>query len=401
MNATRKRLIIWGTLGALVLVGLLSAFRPRAMLVDLEPVAVGPMMLTTGDEGETRVVDVFVVSAPVTGRLRRIETEPGDAVVAGETIVADVEPAQSNLLDPRTEAEARAQLHAAESAASLAEAELDKAAAELRFAESELTRSRELQAKGTISERDLEAAERVFDTNTAAMGVAQANMQVRRFELERVRALLMSPDEMARQRESCECIRITSPVDGRVLRVLRESEGFVRAGEGLVEIGNPGRLEIVVDLLSTEAVKIGPGDAAHIENWGGGTPLKARVRRVEPFGFTKISALGIEEQRVNVVLDIVSPREEWEALGHGYQVDVHVVLWEDDAALKVPVTSLFRNGADWAIFVEEEGIARRRVVEVGYTTSSDAQILSGLAEGERIVVYPGEGIDDGVRIAAR
>lgn len=388
-------------MGALVLVGLLSAFRPRAMLVDLEPVAVGPMMLTTGDEGETRVVDVFVVSAPVTGRLRRIETEPGDAVVAGETIVADVEPAQSNLLDPRTEAEARAQLHAAESAASLAEAELDKAAAELRFAESELTRSRELQAKGTISERDLEAAERVFDTNTAAMGVAQANMQVRRFELERVRALLMSPDEMARQRESCECIRITSPVDGRVLRVLRESEGFVRAGEGLVEIGNPGRLEIVVDLLSTEAVKIGPGDAAHIENWGGGTPLKARVRRVEPFGFTKISALGIEEQRVNVVLDIVSPREEWEALGHGYQVDVHVVLWEDDAALKVPVTSLFRNGADWAIFVEEEGIARRRIVEVGYTTSSDAQILSGLAEGERIVVYPGEGIDDGVRIAAR
>ena len=401
MNAMHKRILIWGSISVLVLVGLLGAFWPRALLVDLERVMVGPMMLTVGDEGETRIVDVFVVSAPVTGRLRRIEAEPGDAVVAGATIVAEIEPTESQLLDPRTEAEAEAQLSAAESAASLAEAELDKAEAELRFAESELRRSRELEAKGTISERDLEAAERAFDTGRAAMGVAQANMQVRQYELERVRAQLMSPAEMAQRRELCECININSPVDGRVLQVLRESEGFVQAGEGLIEIGNPERLEIVVDLLSIDAVKIRPGNSALIENWGGDSSLRARVRRVEPFGFTKISALGIEEQRVNVVLDIVSPRDEWETLGHGYQVDVRVVLWEDDTALKAPLTALFRNGDDWAIFVEEKGKARRRIVEVGYTTSSDAEIKTGLTEGEQIVVYPGEGIDEGVRIAAR
>lgn len=401
MSATRKRILIWGSIAVLVIVGLLSAFWPRPLLVDLKPVEVGPMMLTVGDEGETRVIDVFVISAPVTGRVRRIESEPGDAVYADETIVAELEPSESPLLDPRTEAEAEAQMSAAESAATLAKAEFDKAAAELEFAESELRRSRELVAKGTISERELESAERTFETTKAALGVAQANMQVRQYELEQARAHLMSPADMQQRRESCECISVRSPVDGRVLRVLRESEGFVRAGEGLVEIGNPDRLEIVVDLLSVDAVKIRAGNAALIENWGGEGVLQAIVQRVEPFGFTKVSALGIEEQRVNVVLDISSPTDEWEALGHGYQVDVRVVLWEDLEALKAPVTALFRNGDSWAIFVAEEGIARRREVEVGHTTSTDAEILSGLVEGEQIVVYPGEGVDEGVRIAAR
>jgi len=401
MNALTKRLIIWGSVSLFVLFGFLVTFWPRGVPVDLEPVVRGPMMLTVGDEGETRVVDVFVVSAPVNGRLRRIEAEPGDVVDAGGTIVAEIEPTESQLLDPRTAAEAEAQLSAAESAASLARAEVERTEAELKFAESELRRSRELQAKGTISARDLESAERAYDTSRAELGVAQANMQVRQYELERVRAQLMSPAEMAERRQICDCIDIHSPVDRRVLRVMRESEGFVQAGEGLVEIGNPDRLEVVVDLLSTDAVRVRPGNAALIENWGGDDALKARVRRVEPFGFTKVSALGIEEQRVNVVLDIVSPHTEWEALGHGYQVDVRVVLWEDADALKVPLTALFREGADWAIFVDEGGKARRRIVEVGNTTSNSAEILSGLTEGERIVVYPGEGVDDGVRISSR
>ncbi len=401
MNATRKRLLIWGSATALVAFALMGAFWPRATVVDLEAIEAGPMMLTVGDEGETRVVDVFLVSAPVDGRLRRIEAEAGDWVVAGETLIAEVEPTESQLLDPRTEAEARAQLSAAESAASLAEAELQKAEAELRFAESELARSRELASKGTISERDLEASEREFDTGRAALGVARANMQVRRYELARAQAQLMSPSEMAEQRQSCECLELNSPVDGRVLRVLRESEGFVRAGENLVEIGNPERLEIVVDLLSIDAVKIKPGYAAIVENWGGENELRAQVRRVEPLGFTKISALGIEEQRVNVILDIVSPAEEWAALGHGYQVDVRVVLWEGDSVLKAPLTALFRQGADWAVFVDQDGKARLRIVEVGNMTSSSAEVLSGLEAGERIVVYPGEGIADGVKIASR
>lgn len=401
MIANHKRLTFWAAIAVLVVIGLLIAFWPRALAVDLATVTSGPMVLTVGDEGETRVVDVFVVSAPITGRLRRIEAEPGDPVVASETIVAGIEPTESDLLDPRSEAEAEAQLSAAISAESLARAELEKVVAELQFAESELKRARELAKNGTISERDLEAADRAFKTSRAAIGVAQANMQVRKYELERAQALLMSPVEMESRRALCACVYITSPVDGQVLRVLRESAGFVRAGDALVEIGNPNRLEIIVDLLSIDAVKVRPGQSAFIENWGGDIPLRARVRLVEPFGFTKVSALGIEEQRVFVVLDLDTPRDEWERLGHGYQVDVRVVLWEDSNALKVPLTALFRDGDDWALFVQENGRAVRRIIEVGHRTANEAQIISGLADGEVIIVYPGEGVDNGVRITAR
>lgn len=401
MHAQYKRTLLWTLIAALVATGLAAAFWPRSLSVDITPVAAGHMLLTVDDEGETQVVDVFVVSAPTAGRLRRIEAEPGDTVIAGETVVAELEPSESQLLDPRTEAEARAQLNAAESAAALAQAELEKAEAELTFAQSEMDRSRELALKGTISARDLEAAERAFETNKAGLSVAQANMQVRRYELQQLRSRLMSPAEMAQQRQMCPCLMLHSPVDGQVLRVLRESEGFVQAGEGLVEIGDPQRLEVRVDLLSTDAVKVNPGDAAIIENWGGEQSLVARVRRVEPFGFTKTSALGIEEQRVNVVLDLVSPREVWQALGHGYQVGVRIVLWESDNVLNVPLTALFRDAADWALFVVEDGRAKKRRVEVGVRNESAAQILAGVTAGEQIVIYPGIGLEDGVRISAR
>ena len=401
MTANTKRTALWGVVGGVVGLGLISAFWPRALPVDIVAVAAGPMTLTVGDEGETRIVDVFTVSAPITGKLRRIEAEPGDNVVAGETIVAEIEPTDAGLLDPRTEAEAKAQLSAAESAESLAKAELDRAEAEYQFAESELERARDLVSRGTISARELEAAERAFKTTQAAIGVAQATLQVRRYELEQARAQLMTPAEMASSREACACVTITSPVDGQVLRVQRESEGFVAAGASLIDIGNAERLEVVVDLLSTDAVKVQAGNRALIENWGGERPLAARVRLVEPFGFTKISALGIEEQRVNVVLDIVSPRAQWAGLGHGYQVDVRVVIWETDDTLKVPVTALFRNGDDWALFVDERGRAMRRVVDVGHSTVTETQIVAGLDAGDRIVVYPGEGIEEGVRITGR
>jgi len=401
MTPVTKRLILWSSIGGLVLLSLIYAFWPRALAVDLDKAVIAPLMITVGDEGETRVVDVYVVSAPITGHLRRIDSTAGDRVVAGQTAIAEIEPATPELLDSRTDAEAQALLSAAASAEVLARSALGKAAAELRFAESELDRSRELAAKGTLSERDLEASERSFDTASAALGIAQANMEVRRYELEQARLRLMPPTEAAQRRSRCACVRISSPVDGKVLRVMRKSEGFVRAGEGLIEIGNPQRLEVVVDLLSSDAVKVSPGDAALIENWGGATALQAKVRRVEPFGFTKVSALGIEEQRVNVILDILSPREEWPSLGHGYQIDVRIILWQNSEVLQVPMTALFREGDDWAIFVNQDGRARRRIIELGHSTSEQAQILAGLTEGDEIVVYPGEGIDDDVRIIAR
>lgn len=401
MIAQYKRLTLWSVIFLIVIAGLFAAFWPRPVFVDLTRVELGPMMLTVGDEGVTRVIDVYEVSAPITGRLRRIEAEPGDEVLAGQSLIAEIEPTEPQLLDPRTEAEARALLSAAESAAAQAEAEVARARAELKFAESEHERYRELAARGTVSTRDLEAAARALESSMAALGVVQANQQVREFELERARALLMPPDAVQALRARCACVKIHSPVDGRVLRILRESEGFVQAGEGLVAVGNPERLEIVVDLLSIDAVKISPGDSALIENWGGGNPLRARVRRVEPFGFTKVSALGIEEQRVNVVLDLVSPREDWQALGHGYQVDVRVVLWESPEVLKVPLTALFRDEEQWMIFVNEKGRARQKPVEIGHSNAMDAQVLAGLGAGEWIVLYPGEQVLDGARIAAR
>ena len=401
MAANNKRMLLWAVIAAIVLLGLLGSLRPQSLTVDLLTVSRGDMLLTVSDEGQTRVEDVFVVSSPINGVLRRIEAEPGDAVAANETLIAEVEASDADPLDPRSQAEAQAELNAAESAESLARSELERVEAELQFASSELDRTRELVAKGTVSERDLEASERAYKTSQAAVGVAQAALQVRSYELGRARARLMSPGEMASRKPGCECLQIRAPVDGQVLRVLRESEGFVRAGEGIIEIGNPERLEIVVDLLSTDAVKVQAGQRALIENWGGNGVLSARVRLVEPFGYTKISALGIEEQRVNVVLDISSPESEWAQLGHGYQVDVRVVLWEGTDVLKAPLTALFRDGEEWALFVNDDGRAQKRRVELGYRNADEGQILSGLSAGESIVVYPGEGIEDGTRLAAR
>ena len=401
MTSLQKRILLWSAVGALVLAGLMVSLRPRLLAVDLTRVESGPLEWTVRDEGETRVVDVFVLSAPITGRLRRIEVEPGDPVQRGATVIAEIEPTDPDLLDPRSEAEARAQLSAADSAATLARAELEQSQAELQFARSELERSRGLARDGTLSRRDLEEAETALKARIAALAAAQANVEVREYELERVRALLLSPEALQQNRVHCGCVVLSSPVDGRVLRVLRESEGVVRAGTDLVEIGDPVQLEVVVDLLSMDAVRVEPGQVAYIRNWGGDGILDARVKRVEPFGFKKVSALGIEEQRVNVVLDLLSPAETWRRLGHGYQVDVDIVLWSADDVLKAPVTALFRQGDAWALFVREGGVAVARTVEVGHRTPSEAEILAGVVAGEEIVVYPSEGIAPGVAIVGR
>ena len=401
MSATKKRVLLWSAVGIVVLAALLMALRPRALAVDLARVESGTLELTVRDEGETRVVDVFVLSAPITGRLRRIEIEPGDPVKLGETVIAEIEPTDPELLNPRSEAEARAQLSAADSAAALARAELERVQAELEFARSEVERSRELARDGTLSVRDLEEAETAVKGHIAALAAAQAKVQVRDYELKRVRAQLLSPEELQQRRENCGCVVLSSPIDGRVLRVLRESEGVVRAGADLVEIGDPVQLEIVVDLLSMDAVRVEPGQTGYIRNWGGDAPLDARVHRVEPFGFTKVSALGIEEQRVNVVLELVSPASAWQRLGHGYQVDVAIVLWSADDVLKVPLTALFRKGKEWAVFVREDGRAVVRTVKVGHRTASEAEILDGVAAGDEIVIYPSEGIAPGVLIVGR
>jgi HlyD family secretion protein len=400
MNASQKRLALWSVLGLLVLTGLFFSFRPASVPVDLMHVSTGPLMVTLGDEGETRVRDVFVLSAPVAGQLRRIQLDAGDPVRSGETIVAEIEPADSGFLDPRSEQQARAAVRAAESAEQAAKAQVAEAEAEQEFAAAEVVRIRDLFADGTVSARDLDAAERANKAARAAFAAATANLQVRRFELERARAQLLLPTAR-QQNDDCECLKLVAPVTGQVLRVLRESAGVVAAAEPLLEIGDPKDLEIVADLLSTDAVRAAPGQRVLIEDWGGPQPLEGIVRRVEPFGFTKVSALGIEEQRVNVVIDITSPPESWARLGHGYQVEVRVVLWEDKEVLSVPLTTLFRDGERWAVFVAADGTAQLRHVELGQRNGVAAQIVAGLETGEQVVLHPSDRVVDGVRIAPR
>jgi HlyD family secretion protein len=252
-----------------------------------------------------------------------------------------------------------------------------------------------------ISPRELDDAELTYRTRRAALNTARAGHDMRLFQLERARAELLSPADTEARHGVCACIALRSPVTGRILRVLQESEGVVAAGTPLVEIGNPRDLEVIVDLASPDAVKVEPAQRVIIEGWGGHKSLEGRVRLVEPFGYTKVSALGIEEQRVNVVIDLVSPTDDWARLAHGYQVDVRIVLSAAERALTLPLTALFRDGDAWAVFVDSDGRAERRRIDIGRRNGVAAEIVGGLNEGERVVLYPSDRVVDGARIAAR
>jgi len=396
-----RRSLLWAFLSALLLSALVYAFLPRPIPVELLEVHGGPLVVTVDEEGTTRVRDIYVLSAPVAGRILRIEAEVGDAVTQNETEVARIEPADPTFLDPRGEAQAQAAVRAAESARQLAEAEVRRAETEATFARTELDRARSLVRAKTIAQREFDEARRAYDASMALLESARASLQVRSFELESARSQLLSPAETLQRPRGDRLIPIRSPLTGRILRVWNESERVVNIGEPLLEIGDPHDLEIVVDLLSADAVKVEPGQRAIIEAWGGGVPLEGEVRRVEPFGFTKVSALGIEEQRVNVVIDLLTPHEVWQRLGHGYQVDVRIVLWESPEALHLPLTAFFRDNEGWAVFVERDGYAEKRSVEIGQRNGIDAQVTAGLAAGERVVLHPSDRIVDGVRIRGR
>ncbi|MDH3645659.1 MAG: HlyD family efflux transporter periplasmic adaptor subunit [Gammaproteobacteria bacterium] len=401
MTATTKRIVLWTIIVAFLAIGIIYALLPRPVPVDLIEVVQGPMTVTVDEEGKTRIHDVFVLSAPVGGRVQRITAHVGDAVVAGETVLARIEPGDPSLLDPRSEAQAKAAVLAAESARTLAAAQVEQASAELDFAEAELRRANKLVVDGTISRRDYDEAERAHKTSRAALATARAELQVRLFELEQARAQLLSPTQTQEPTAECDCVPITAPVSGRVLTIVNRSERVVATGEALLEIGDPGNLEIVVDFLSADAVRINPGQRVIIDSFGGNEALAGRVRRVEPFGFTKISALGIEEQRVNVIIDLEGEPQQWSRLGHGYQVEARVVLWESNTALTVPLTALFRADRDWALFRELDGRAQLIVVELGQRNGIDAEIIAGLDEGDRVVPHPSDRVMDGVRISAR
>lgn len=376
----------------LVLVLLAVALWPERLPADVATAVRGPMQVTIDEEGETRVRERFVVSAPVAGRVLRVDLEAGDPVARG-AVLATFLPADPALLDARARAEARESVAVAESALGRARAEVRRAQAALVLARSEVVRHRELARQQIVAGSLLEAKEAELRVTEQALRAAEFAAAGAAHERTMAQARLAPPARAG------GAITIASPVAGVVLRRLRESEAVVAAGEPLLEVGDPRDLEIVSDLLSTDAVKVRPGSPVLVEQWGGEGTIRGRVRRVEPSGFMKLSALGVEEQRVNVVVDLQDPPGAWKALGDGYRVEVRIVLWESADVLKVPTASLFRRGEEWAVFAVEDGRARLRPVTIGRRNGLEAEVVSGLGAGATVVVHPSDRIEDGARVA--
>jgi HlyD family secretion protein len=385
-----RRLVL--VLAGLALVGLAAwALRPQPLPVETVVASAGPLTVTVDEDGETRVRDRYVVSAPVSGRVLRIGLEPGDAVRVG-AVVATMQPAQAALLDDRTRSELRERRAAVEATVRGARAEETRARAQAEQAERDLARVRRLLEAGAVSGERAESLDVAATTARQALAVARERVAGADAELRQVRASL-APSSAAGTR----AVDVHAPADGVVLRRLRESESVVPQGEPLLEIGNVTQLEVVADFLSTEAVRIAAGQAALVEGWGGADPLRGRVRRVEPGGFTKVSALGIEEQRVNVVVAL-DPLPVGVALGDRYRVDVRVVVWESPRVVTVPVGALVRDGEVWVVFAVRDGRALRTPVVIGHRNGVAAEVTSGLAAGTRVIAFPGDGVADGVRV---
>lgn len=387
--ATTKRLLRYSalSLGA-VWLGYL-ALRPNRVDVDLALATVGPLQETVGDEGRTRSRHRHLVTAPVAGRVERIAFEVGDSVAAG-TVVARLAPLA---LDPRTREQATAALAAARDLERMADAAVSQARAALQQARDDRGRAERLLPGGGIAEAEVERLVLIERGRQADLDAAEARHRAAGHDVVAARSALLAAAEPGGRGLAIVC-----PLGGRVLAVPDQSARAVAPGEPLLEIGDPADLEIVVDLLSSDAVRVTPGDRLLVSGWGGEDLLTGRVLRVEPAGFTKLSALGVEEQRVNVIglLDTVPVR-----LGDRFRVEVRVVLWADDAVLKIPSSALFRRGAEWAVFVVEGGRARERVVAVGRESGAESQILTGLIEGAEVIRHPTDRIADGVRVQRR
>jgi HlyD family secretion protein len=376
-----------------VLAFLVWAFLPRPVEVDLALVAPRTLEVAVEEEGEAKIREVFTVSATIAGKLQRIGLHAGDEVAEGQ-VVASIGPAAPVLLDSRSRAVAEATAAAAQAATDLARAQLAQAEATRDFAASEANRAVALFQKGAVSERAHDTAVREQKTAEAVVSSAVANLAVREKELESALAVLRL--DGVGTATSC-CIEMLAPVSGRVLRVLTESEQVVQPGTPILELGDPGKLEIVVDLLSHDAVRVAEGATATVTGWGG-APIAAVVERVEPSAVTRVSALGIDEQRVTVILRLTGAPEDWKALGHGFRVIARIALWREEGVLTIPVGALFRDGPDWATYVVRDGRAVLQRITLGERNEDHAQVLEGLADGDRVILHPSDRVVEGVAV---
>lgn len=398
MKNVRRLLLLLFAIG--VAVAIYVAMQPQPIKADFATVVRGDLQVTVNEDGKTRIKERYVISAPLAGRLLRIDIDPGDAVEAKTTQLATIEPTDPQLLNPRELASAEAREKAAEASLKQADPAVETARADLSFAESELARKRKLQEANTVSASALEESERAYRTASEAFRSATFAADIARFELEQAHAALMPARKQGDSAEDWR-FKIDSPIRGKVLRVFQESSAVVTPGAPLLEIGDPTDLELEIDVLSSDAVKIEPGQRVTIEHWGGESPLRGSVRLVEPSAFTKISALGVEEQRVNAIIDLLDPVEERKTLGDAFRVEVGIVVWEGTDLLLVPVSALFREGDSWMVFVVRGGVAEKQKLELGHRNVEVAEVLGGLEEGDTVIAHPGDDISDGVDVVTR
>lgn len=390
--------ILMGLVAVAVMGVMVYAFLPQPVLVELAPVSRGDLQVTVDEDGKTRVKERYTVRSPLSGRLRRIEWRAGDPLTQQESVLAVIDPADPQLLDARVRAQAEARVRAAEAQRHQASALFEKALANLQFAETDLGRIRQLHAKRAASDDDVEQADTRKRAATEDYRAARFAEEIAKFEIELAQAALLRTDPESDTQLDAWQVRIRSPVSGQVLRVIREDAGQVEADTPLLEVGNSADLELEIDVLSMDAVRIRPGAEVRIENWGGSGPLQGQVRVIEPSAFTKISALGVEEQRVNIIADLTDAREKWENLGDNYRIDARILVSERKNVLKVPSGALFRHQSGWAVYRLVQRRVQLQLVEVGERNSREAEILSGLSEGDSVVVYPSDKVRPGVAI---
>lgn len=390
---------MWVFLSAAIVGALGYSLWPRPIRVELATAAYGPLQLTVNEDGKTRVRERYVVSSPLSGELLRIEHHPGDRIEAGKTVLATIIPTNPTLLDARAVAEAEARVNAAEAATRYTQARLDRAREAMELAQHDYDRAQQLIISKTITREEYDRYEHTQRMAREDLRSAEFAHHVAQFVLELAKAALIRVRPASSTDASNFDIR--SPVDGEVLRVLQESSAVVSAGTDLMEVGDPTNLEVVVDLLSTDAVKVHPGDEVILDHWGGEQPLHGRVRLVEPSGFLKVSALGVDEQRVNAIVDLVDPLEARKGLGDEFRVDARIVVWSDKHVLKIPAGALFRSTGQWAVFVVRDGRARLQKLEIGKNNGLDTEVLSGLSEHDQVILHPSDQIEDGTTIISR
>lgn len=378
-------LLVWG-------------FWPQPIMVETTQAKQAPLTVSIEAEGQTRVIDRYVISAPVSGTTCRLNLKVGDDVFQGQVLMG-ITPLTSPVLDARSRAQAKAQVAAAKSAVSAAQERASAATAASELASDKLNRYQPLLKKSLVSEEAFQQAKTEALTAAAAKRSADFSVEVARYELEAALTALEYSGSSSQQAPT-ERVQVTSPIDGKVLKVARQCKGPVQTGEALLEVGDPSALEIEVDVLSADAVKIQPGMTVYINRWGGEKTLSAIVKRIEPIGFTKVSALGVEEQRVLIICDFTSPEEEWQKLGDGYRVEAELVLWHQDKVLQVPSSAVFRYQQGWAVFALEDGLAKRKTVTLGKRTGLATQILSGLAPNDVVINYPSDLIENGTSVKA-